>query len=144
MLSENDLTRFKDYFRMVAVSGREPSDPASVLQTQKGLFPEEIWQLAQSLQIAAVLGDADRRAAIAADLIARQVREIRCVDLDQSIAWEQAIAWALTQPIMIAEDDSLSAFTDRSQQVGHACRRLRHEGYEISVGAFGVLVSDRS
>ena len=102
MLRDDDLARFKDHFRAAAAGGQSAADPASVLQTQKGLFREELWQLAQALQIAAVLGDADRREAIVADLIARQARDIRCVDLDQSVAWQQAIAWALAQPPMVA------------------------------------------
>lgn len=144
MLREDDLARFKNHFRAAATGGELPADPASVLQTQKGLFREEVWQLARSLQIAAVLGDADRREAIAADLIARQVRDIRCVDLDQSVAWQQAIAWALTQLNTIAQGNPPGSFTDRSKQVGQACRRLRDGGYEISITAHGVLVSDRS
>lgn len=144
MLREDDLTRFKDHFRAAEAGVQSPTDPASVLQTTKGLFREEIWQLVRSLQIAAVLGDVDRRVAIAADLIARQVHDIRYVDLDQSIAWQQAIAWALTQPIMTAPGEPPRSFTDRSVQVGQACRRLRCQGYQISINAYGVSVSDQS
>ena len=125
MLREDDLAQFKDHYRAATAGSQSPADPPEVLQTQKGLFPEEIWQLAQSLQIAAVIGDADRREAIAADLIARQVRDIRCVDFDQFVAWQQAIAWALTQPGLIDADDASRSFTDRSEQVGQACRHLR-------------------
>lgn len=145
MLREDDLARFRELFRAAATTGRSPADPANVLQTPKGLFPEEIWQLAQSLQTAAVLGDADRQEAIAADLIARQVRDIRCVDLDQSIEWQQAIAWALAQlGVTGANNNAIGSFTDRSEQVGQACRRLRDRGYQVSVNAYGVVVSDRS
>jgi hypothetical protein len=142
MLRDDDLARFKDHFRAAAAGSQSPADPAKELQTQNGLFPEEIWQLAQSLQIAAVLGDADRLEAIAAGLLARQVRDIRCVDFDQSVAWQQAIAWAITQPGVI--DVASESFTDRSEQVGQACRRLRDQGYQISITAYGVLVSDQS
>ncbi|MDX6458397.1 MAG: hypothetical protein QOE55_2094 [Acidobacteriaceae bacterium] len=144
MLREDDLGRFKDHFRAAAAGGQLPADPAVVLQTQKGLFPEEIWQLAQSLQIAAVLGDSDRREAVAADLIARQVRGIRCISFDQSVAWQQAIAWALTQSGVVDIDHATGSFTDRSEQVGQACRRLRSQRYQISVTAYGVLISDQS
>jgi hypothetical protein len=145
VLREDDLARFKDHFRAAAAGGQSPADPANVLQTQRGLFPEEIGQLAQSLQIAAAIGDADLREAIAADLIARQVRGIRCVDFDQSVAWQQAIAWALTQPGVIDADDATRSFTDRSEQVGQACRRLRDQGYQLSINAYGVVVvSDQS
>jgi hypothetical protein len=144
VLREDDLARFKDHFRAAAAGGQSPTDPANVLQTPKGLFPEEIFQLAQSLQIAAVLGDADQREAIAADLIARQLRDIRCVDLDQSVAWQQAIAWALTQPGAVDVDDASRSFTDRSKQVGQACRRLRERGYQLSINAYAVVVSTQS
>ncbi len=142
MLREHDLARFSDHFRVAP--SQPPSDPVNVLQTNQGLFPEEIWQLAQSLQIAAVVGHVDRREAIAADFIARQVRGIRCVDLDQGSAWQQAIAWALAQSATIANSTPQGGFTDRSEQVGQACRRLRDQGYEISITAHGVSVSDVS
>jgi len=146
VLREDDLGRFRELFRVAATGGQSPVDPTIALQTQKGLFPEEIWQLAQSLQIAAVLGDADRREAIAADLIARQIRDIRCVDLDQSSEWQQAIAWALAQPgaVDVNINNAPRSFPDRSEQVGQACRRLRDKGYQLSVNAYGVEVSDKS
>lgn len=144
MLREDDIARFRERFReATATAGASPVDPTSALKTQKGLFPEEIWQLAQSLQIAAVLGDADRREAVAADIIARQMRDIYCVDLDQSAEWQQAIAWAVTQPGM-ADVNAPRTFTDRSEQVGQACRRLRKQGYQLSVKAYGVEISDKS
>lgn len=143
MLREDDIARFKDHFCAAAAGSQSPADPTIALQTKTGLFPGEFWQLAQSLQIAAVLGDADRREAIAAKLIAQQIRGLRCVDLDQSVAWQQAIAWALAEPT-IMQGNPLGDFTDRSEQVGQACRRLRDRGYRISVTAYGVLVSDRS
>lgn len=35
-------------------------------------------------------------------------------------------------------------FTDRSERVGEACRRLRNQGYQLSVNAYGVVVSNKS
>jgi hypothetical protein len=113
-------------------------------RTPGGLFSEELWRLAQSLQIAAVIGDADPLEAIAANLIARQVREIRCADFDHSIPWQQAIAWALAQLTEVAQGNPRQGFADRSQQVGQACRRLRDKGYQISITAYGVSVSEQS
>jgi hypothetical protein len=142
VLREDDLVRFRNHFS--AKPGQPPADPASALQCNNGLFPEEIWRLAQSLQIAAVLGDADKQEAIAVTAISQRVRDIRCVDLNQSDAWQQAIAWALAQTTPIAQGMPPIDFADRSQQVGQACRRLRDRGYDVLVNAYGVVVSDQS
>jgi hypothetical protein len=144
MLRDYDLSRFRDYFHMASSAGQTPADPASVLESPGGLFSEELWRLAQSLQIAAVIGDADPLEAIAANLIARQVREIRCADFDHSIPWQQAIAWALAQLTEVAQGNPRQGFADRSRQVGQACRRLRDKGYQISITAYGVSVSEQS
>ena len=143
MLRDDDLIRFRDYFRAATIAPHTPSDPGDVFNKDQGLFPEEIWRLAQSLQVAAVLGDADRREAAVADFIARHAQQhgIRYLSFDQGVAWQRIIAWALVQPTMINQVDPSAGFADRSVQVGSACRRLRDRGYEISVTAHGVELS---
>ncbi len=141
MLREDDLNRFREHFRESVALQRPPVSPTSALQARNGLFPEEIRQLVRSLQIAVVLGDADEREAIVASLIAEQLRDVQCVDLDQGPAWQQAIAWALVQSNVRA---STQSFTDRSVQVGQACRRLRNAGHKITITAHGVQVSEQA
>src|ERR1700683_2205916 len=45
---------------------------------------------------------------------------------------------------MMNQIDAPAGCTDRSVQVGEACRRLRDKGYEISVTAYGVEMSGKT
>jgi hypothetical protein len=71
------------------------------------------------------------------------LRDQRCVPLDEMAAWEGAILWALNQDT-IDPGFQNGQWYARQQQVGEACRRLRQQGYEVTVGAYGPQLSAKS
>ena len=102
------------------------------------MYGAELQRLVQSLEIAAVLGDAEHDEVVAASLIAAEVRQIRVADLDRSEAWIAAITWALQQLQTNGSVDRSSNVPNRSLAVGEACKRLREQGYRLSVQSYGV------
>jgi len=144
MLEDGDLARFLQIFAAAKSSAAAgPSDGPGLAIDQSGLYSTEVWRLSRSLQIASVLGDAPAEAAIMADRIARQAGDQRCVPLDDMAAWEGAILWALNRDT-IDPGFQNGQWYARQQQVGEACRRLRQQGYEVTVGAYGPNLSAKS
>lgn len=145
MLDDDDLTRFLRAFDAKAMSGVDPKPPGEALLNENGLFPTELGRLVSSLQIAAILGDAPRQAAAAAQLILNEMVEQRCAPLSDLDTWSQAIAWAVKQPALSdpAVLDS-SSFQDRETIVGEACLRLRKRGLRIDVAAYGPRTDSKS
>lgn len=146
-MRDGDLDVFLKHFKAAQKKGLlgRPVAPDQALRTcDNGLFASEIWRLSRSLQIAAILGDAEPEAAIAADAIAGAVRDVRCAPLDNTEAWEEAIAWALSQNAGADTASIQSQWYERQQQVGLACARLRAKGYAVKVGAYGPEVLEKS
>jgi hypothetical protein len=144
MLEDAALARFLQIFAAAKSSATAtPSAGHGLAIDQSGLYSAEVWRLSRSLQIASVLGDAPAEAAIMADRIARQAGDQRCVPLDDIAAWEAAILWAMNQDTIDPRFQNGQWYA-RQQQVGEACRRLRQQGYEVTVGAYGPDVSTKS
>lgn len=141
MLDDGDLTRFLSAFEARDLPGVDPRPPAEVLPSEDGLFPAEFGRLVSSLQIASVLGDVPRLAAVAARLILNEIEAQRCAPLSDHDAWSQAIAWAVEQPAF-SDPAALasSLLRDRETIVGEACLRLRKRGFRIDVGAYGPRI----
>jgi hypothetical protein len=144
MLLESDLAKFRELFSEAQAGDFKAMHPIDALQTEKGLFPEEIFRLAKSLDIAVIVGDAKRIEAVAAGLIANQTSQNYFADFDQADCWRRAISWALQQPEIIELDGQYQDYNDRTQHVGKACKRLRAEGYKITIGAYGPQIADES
>jgi hypothetical protein len=120
------------------------SAPVEILPSEQGaLYGAEIWRLARSLQIAAILGDAPARTAVAAELICGNVKEARCSSLDAKDAWIPAIKWAIAQiPPSDGSTESLNWYA-RQRPVGLACKHLRGRGFQVSAGAYGPEISSQ-
>ncbi|MFG1352355.1 hypothetical protein [Xanthobacter autotrophicus] len=144
MLRDGDLKLFQQHYAIAAAGGVAAAEPPIVLAVEKGMFAQEVWRLSRSLQIAAVLGDAELKEAMAADLIMRKLGLVRAVSLDDAGAWQQAIAWSLEQPELPQPIEDYNRWQDRQQQVGEACRRLRARGYKIKIGAYGPQIEAAS
>lgn len=144
MLEDRDLARFLGAFASAKSSAAAaPSDNLGLAVDQGGLFSAEIWRLSRSMQIASVLGEAPVEAAIMCDRIRSQIGDQQCVPLDNAEAWKQAIVWALNQGALDPGFETGKWYA-RQQLVGDACRRMRQQGYEVAVGAYGPNLSAKS
>lgn len=145
MLEDDDLKAFLGAVERSHDPHVQPAPPREVLAKEDGLFPPEVWQLARSLQIAAVLGDAPAPAALTARLILDEVRDVRCAPLKDQEAWARAIAWIRVQPMsMEAASPEPSGGRERETIVGGACQRLRELGYKVNIGAYGARIAAAS
>jgi len=147
MLRDGDLDAFLSLLQAAKADGNtlEAEQPGSALRVpENGLFPSEIWCLFRSLQIAEVLGDAPKGAALAAGRIAKACeRDMQCKSLDDQDAWRKAIRWSIFRPEAGSEDASLQLF-ERQRQVGLAGARLRERGYGVRISAYGPEIDTRS
>lgn len=142
MLRDGDLKAFLAAFRKSDDPQLWPASPADVLTKDDGLFAAEVWRLRCSLQIAAVLGDAPQAAAVVAQIILDEMRDLRCAPIEDEDAWIGAIAWARAQPALVHLDAPHGH--EREAIVGAACLRLRKRGYKVEVGAYGPLIAEAS
>jgi hypothetical protein len=104
MLTDDDLSLFLKRFAAARIAAWPvPAAPQDVLELKAdGLHSTEVWRLSRSLQVASVLGDVTKEEALAATLIEKAMHGRCSASLTDAAAWEQAIAWALTQPQMAA------------------------------------------
>jgi len=145
MLQDGDLKNFLDALEASNAPDISPNQPASTLASDDGIFPQELWRLVCSLQIAASAGDAPQLAQATAQLILEDIGTTRCVPLSDVAKWASAIAWARAQPAL-ADPAALrpSLGRDREDIVGNACKRLRARRYKITIGAYGPQVEEQS
>ncbi|MCH4550635.1 hypothetical protein MK632_33565 [Rhizobium changzhiense] len=140
MLHRDDLARFIAHFDAARQQAYEPAAPPDILAADDGLFTAELFRLTQSLQIAAVAGDAEIGHAVVARMIVDQMGDKRGLDLEHALEWRRAITWCLLASV---GEHRSGALTTRSKEVGSACKRLKKRGVKISINTFGVEITDR-
>ena len=147
MLEHEDLTRFVRLLKEAeALDASASTRPIGDLLRceERGLTYSDFFCLCKSLKIAAVAGDIPITVADVADHIRRHARLDRYADFSSSECWTDAIRLAL-DAIRNGDDTAYSSsIVGREDSVGNACCFLRHEGYALTIDAFGCQLDERS
>ena len=146
MLEVNDLDRFKELYKKALEEPDHHNDKpiVEILKTKKdGLVAQEISQLSRSIQIALFAKELSEGVFFVADIISRSLNPTgRYYDLNMSDRWVLAIRVAIKT--MTSYDFPKPVFTQREQEVGEACLRLKKAGYNIAFNAFGPWSDDQT
>ncbi|TDQ66189.1 hypothetical protein ATL17_0176 [Maritalea mobilis] len=136
MLDTNDIDTFVALFIKAEIgNASEITKIAKTLHTESndGLDAAEFWRLAQSMQIAAHLGEVAQEEANVATIIADNLESGVCHPFSQDQAWLDAISIAKA----INGRSPRPRIPERTIGVAASCARLKKNGRSISVNAFG-------
>lgn len=146
MLDVNDLDRLKELYNKALEEPDHHKDEHidEILKADNyGLVAYEISQLTRSIQIAFFADELSEEIFLVADIISRSLNSNgKYSRLNASDAWVLAIRVAMKA--MNSDCCQKPIFTQREQEVGEACLRLKNAGYKVSFNAFGPWLDDQT